>query len=183
MQYRIARLLTEGHPLIYQTPSWIAAQDIERSWEQLYYVVTLLYLAKPGDFVLLHLITSLHAMEQIASHLLTDQRKSAVSCFWIGMLSIIFSGASFPKPSKLAALHGTYRNAIDDVGSSVREKDWEQIITRAFEEEEEHNPKLVYVMQRMWKRTGGLSIYRAAAGQFTMTPLLPPSFTEMAPTE
>lgn len=47
---------------------------------------------------------------------------------------------------------------------------------------EEHNPKLVYVLRRWWQHTGGRTIYRAGAGQFTATPELPPSFEE-PPTE
>jgi hypothetical protein len=182
LQYRIARLLAEGHPLIYETPAWIGDQDVSTSWEQLYYVVTLLYLAEPGDFVLLHLITSLHAMDQIADRLPADQRKYVVECFWTGMLCIIFAGADFPKRTRLEALHSMYEDAVDADGHPAASRDWEQIVARAVEEEEEHNPKMVYVLQRVWRRTGGRSIYRAAAARFTTTPELPKSFEE-PPTE
>ncbi|WNG32887.1 questin oxidase family protein [Archangium minus] len=182
LQYRIARMAKEGHPLIYETPAWIESQDVSTSWEQLYYVTTLIYLAMPGNFVLLHLITSLHAMEQIANRLPEEQRKDVVRCFWIGMLCIMFSRADFPRGTKLAALHATFKDAVDDVGLPAMRQDWERIAARSFEEEEEHNPKLVYVLQRVWKRTGGRSIYRAAAAQFTTTPELPKSFEE-PPTE
>jgi hypothetical protein len=182
LQYRIARMLGEGHPLIYETPAWIDEQDVAACWEQLYHVVTLLYLTQPGDFVLLHLITSLHGMEQIADRLPADQQKDVVKNFWIGMLGIVFSGADFPRRAKLAALHAAFEDAVDDGGQQVWSADWKQIIARAVEEEEEHNPKLVYVLQRVWKRTGGRTVYRAAAGQFTTTPELPPSFEE-PPTE
>jgi hypothetical protein len=178
LQYRIARLLAEGHPLIHETPRWIEEQGVATSFEQLYHVVTLLYLAQPGDFVLLHLITSLHAMEQIAARLPADQGRRVVQCFWIGMLCIIFSGADFPKRSKLAELHATYEGAIDPPGQPAQTEGWEQIVARAMEEEEEHNPKLVYVLQRVWTRTGRRSIYRAAAACFTTTPELPRSFDE-----
>ncbi|MGW2368903.1 questin oxidase family protein [Streptomyces sp. NPDC001667] len=182
LQYRIARFLGAGHPLIYRTPAWIDEQDVEESWEQLYYVVSLLYLAVPGDFVLLHLITSLHAMEQIASRLPAEERKHVVKCFWIGMLCVIFSGADFPARAKLAGLHAAFEGAVDADVPEVWAQDWRQTILRAFEEDEEHNPKLVYVMRRMWQRTGLRSVYRATAGQFTVTPGLPPSF-EQPPTE
>lgn len=178
LQYRIARLLAEGHPLIYEIPAWIGEQDVSTSWEQLHYAVTLLYLALPGDFVLLHLITSLHAMEQIADRLSADQRKYVVKCFYIGMLCIIFSCTDFPKRTKLAALHSTYKDTVDTGGHPAGSQDWERIVARAVEEEEEHNPKMVYVLQRVWKRTGGRSIYRAAAAHFTTTPGLPKSFEE-----
>ncbi|OJH35069.1 hypothetical protein BON30_40695 [Cystobacter ferrugineus] len=176
LQFRIARMLMEGHPMMYETPAWIEAQDVPTSWEQLYYVTSLIYLAMPGNFVLLHLLTSLHAMEQIAHRLPEDQHKYVIKCFWIGMLGIMFSRANLPRRRKLAALHATYKDAIDPVENPAMRQDWAQITARAFEEEEEHNPKLVYVLQRMWKRTGGRSIYRAAAAQFTTTPELPKSF-------
>lgn len=178
LQYRIARILDEGHSSMYQTPVWIEEQDVETIWKQLHYVVTLLCLAFPGDFVVLHLITSLHAMEQIADRLTADQQKDTVKCFWIGMLGIVLSTANLPRPSKLAGLHTAFRAAVDTGGAEVWGPDWAQIVTRAAEEEEEHNPKLVYVLQRAWRRTGGRTIYRAAAGQFTATPQLPPSFEE-----
>ncbi|MCC3768667.1 questin oxidase family protein [Streptomyces sp. UNOC14_S4] len=182
LQYRIARLLGAGHPLIYRTPAWIDDQDVEESWEQLYYVVSLLYLAVPGDFVLLHLITSLHAMEQIAGKLPDDQRKHVVKCFWTGMLCVIFSGADFPERKKLAGLHAAFRDAVDADAPEIWEHDWRLTVLRAFEEDEEHNPKLVYVTRRVWERTGRRSVYRAAGTQFTVTPGLPPSF-EQPPTE
>lgn len=182
LQYRIARLLAEGHPLFYETPGWIDDQDISTTWEQLHYTVTLLYLALPGDFVLLHLITSLHAMEQIANRLPADQQRYVVRCFWIGMLSIAVAGAELPKRTALATLHSLYEDAVDADGDRAVSEDWERIVTRAVEEKEEHNPKMVYVLQRMWKRTGGRSIYRAAAAHFTETPELPESF-ENPPTE
>ncbi|MBW4597758.1 MAG: questin oxidase family protein [Brasilonema angustatum HA4187-MV1] len=182
LQYRIARLLKEGHPLIYKTPTWIDGQDVSRSWLQLYYAMTLLYLAKPGDFILLHLITSLYAMEQISKYLPENEQKKVVKHFWIGMLCIVFSGADFPKRSKLAALHKTFRDAVDEGGHTSWHQDWKILIARAIEEEEEHNPKLVYVLQQVWKRTGCVSIYRFAAGQLTLTPELPPSF-DLPPSE
>lgn len=178
LQYRIARLLEQGHPLIYELAPWIDEQDVSTSWEQLYYVATLLYLARPGDFVLLHLLTSLHAMEQIADRLPADQRRGVVKHFWIGMLCIVFSEADFPSGTRLEALHAAYECAVDGGEQSAVQQDWERIVARAIEEEEEHNPKMVYVLRRVWQRTGGRSIYRAAAAHFTATPELPASFDE-----
>ncbi|MGI0117928.1 questin oxidase family protein [Zooshikella sp. RANM57] len=182
LQYRIAKLLKVGHPLIYDLPAWLECEDSSAIWNQLYYTVSLLYLAKPGDFVLLHLITSLHAMEKIAQHLPANQTKDVIKCYWVGLLCILFSRADFPKQAKLESLHHTFNKIKDDVDNLALKQVWEQTIARSVEEEEEHNPKLVYVLQLMWKRTEGLSIYRAAAGQFTTTPELPPSF-ETPPTE
>ncbi len=183
LQYRNARMLAEGHPLFYETPAWLAGQDNTAAcWEQLYYAATLLYLARPGDFVLLHLITSLHGMEQIAAHLPPEGQRLALTCYWTGLLGVVFALADFPKRSKLAALHAVFDRAVDAGPPETWRRDWELSVARSFEEEEEHNPKLVYVMRRMYDRTGGLSLYRTAAAQFTATPALPPSF-EQPPAE
>lgn len=178
LQFRNARMLTEGHPLIYRIPGWIDGQDAGTSWEQLYYAVTLLYLARPGDFVLLHLITSLHGMEQIADHLPADRRKDVVTCFWIGMLCILFSEALLPGRGELAALHAAHVEAVDPGPSSTGDSGWDDIVRRAIDEDEEHNPKMAYVLRRQWKRTGRRSIFRVAAANFTTTPELPASFEE-----
>ncbi|WP_434389948.1 questin oxidase family protein [Melittangium boletus] len=178
LQYRIARMSAQGHPLIYELPTWIDTQDVTVSWEQLYEVTTLLYLAQPGDFVLLHLITSLHAMEQISLHLPAAQRRDVVRCFWVGILCILFSRGTFPSATTLARLRATYRDAVDGDVLPEGQEDWERIIARAVEEEEEHNPKMVYVLRRVWKRTGRRSLYRIAASHFTTTPELPKTFEE-----
>jgi hypothetical protein len=177
LQYRIARILAAGHPLICELPAWIDNQATATSWDQLYCVATLLYLAQPGDFVILHLITSLHAMEHIAGRLPADQHRHAIACFWIGMLSIVFSRAEFPTEATLAALHARFGNTVDPPDAAVA-RDWAQNIARAIAEEEEHNPKLVYVLQRAWSRRGRRSLYRIAAGHFTTTPELPRSFEQ-----
>lgn len=176
LQFRISRLLAEGHPTFYETPAGSAAD-----WDRLYYVVTLLYLSAPGDFILLHLITSLYAMEKIAERLPADLRAYVVKCFWIGMFSVILSEGNVPSLAALTDLHATYDTAVD-ADATAAAADWAGIVARAIEEEEEHNPKLVFVLRQIWRRSGGRSIYRAAAAGFTTTPQLPPSFDE-PPTE
>lgn len=178
LQSRIARMLGEGHPWIYDTPGWVNNQDTDASWEELAYVVTLLYLAEPGDFLLLHLMTALHAMRHIADALPAGQRPEAVKSYWTGILGVLFSRGHFARPGKLTALDGLFDTAVDDVTDPRWTREWEWLVARAAEEEEEHNPKLVYVMREMWHRTGGRSIYRVAAGQFTATPELPATFEQ-----
>lgn len=182
LQYRVATLLEEGHPLIYATPQWLNTDDISNIWQQLHYAITLLYMAQPGDFMMLHLLTSLHGMEYMADCMPTEQQRYTIKCFWVGMLCFIFSRGEFPKQTVLAALNLKYKNAVDPVIVSTGECGWTKIIDRALEEEEEHNPKMVYVLRRMWKISSYHSIFRIAASYFTTTPELPKSF-EMPPTE
>ncbi|GAA2471388.1 HAD-IA family hydrolase [Streptomyces longisporus] len=182
LQYRIARMLGEGHPLMHETPSWIAAQDPDTSWDQLAHLVTVLYLTEPGDFLLLHLVTALHAMRHIADALPVEDRRRAVACYWTGIIGVLFSRGRFVAPAKLTAIDGLFDTALDDVADPRWAREWDWHIARAVEEEEEHNAKLVYVMRELWQRSGGSSVYRVAAGQFTTTPELPPTF-EQPPSE
>lgn len=172
-QYNIAKVLAEGHPLIHATPAWIEDQDMATIWKGLYEAVTLLYMTKPGDFLILHLITSLYAMEQIACRLPVDQQKRAIKCYWTAILAVIFSRGEVPTRATLEALHPKYRDSVDHDGSPTEGEEWEHIVTRALIEEEEHNPKLVYVQRLLWKRFGHRSLFRAAAGHFTTTPKVP----------
>jgi Questin oxidase-like len=174
LQFRVARLLAEGHPSFYEIPDWIDEQDIDACWEQLYYTVTLSYLVVPGDIVLLHLITSLFALEKIAEWLPVDQQRYVLQCFWVGMFALLLSDGTPPGLKAVEDLHTTYDNVFDTPNAPG--PDWDGIVARAIEEKEEHNPKLVYVLRKLWRRTGGKSIYRVAANHFTETPDYPPIF-------
>lgn len=176
LQSRIARMLATGHPLMYDLPGWTAAEDPAGTWDDLAYLVTLLYLAEPGDFLLLHLVTALHAMRTVSEALPPGQRPAVVQAYWTGVLGVLFSRAHFAAPGKLTALDALFTSATDDVTDPRWQREWDWHIARAVEEEEEHNPKLVYVMRDLWHRTGGRSVFRVAAGQFTATPPLPPTF-------
>lgn len=176
LQYRIARSAAQGHPLIYALPPWAERAPTPEDWEGLFEAATLLYLAFPGDFVILHLITALHAVETIAARLGPDDQRAAFQAYWVGALAIAFAEKLVPKPEKLTALAQALAGHKDDLDSAERAGDWRAIIDRAVLEEEEHNPKLAYVLQRLWRRSGGRALYRVAAAQFTKTPALPASF-------
>ena len=174
LQFRIARLLEVGHPSFYEVPDWIDRQEVDACWEQLYYTVTLSYLVVPGDIVLLHLITSLFAMERIAEWLPVEQQRYLLRCYWIAMFALLLSSGIPPELATLEKLHSTYDDALDTPDAPG--PDWDSIVARAIDEKEEHNPKLVYVLRTVWRRTGGKSIYRIAADRFTETPDYPENF-------
>jgi hypothetical protein len=169
-QNDIAKVLTEGHPLIHTIPAWIENLDMATIWKELYESLTLFYLAKPGDFLVLHLITSLHGMEQIANRLPVYQQKRAVKCYWTAILGVVFSDDDVPTRATLEALKLKYKDAVDPNEDFEEGQTWEEIIARAIIEEEEHNPKLAYVQRLLWKRFGQRSLFRIAAGNFTTTP-------------
>ena len=172
-QFNVAKVLAEGHPLIHETPAWIGDQDMVTIWKGLYEAVTLLFMTKPGDFLILHLITSLYAMEQIANRLPIDQQKRAIKCYWTAMLAIIFSRGEVPTRATLEGLHEKYKDTVDREGSPKEGQEWGQIVARGLIEEEEHNPKLVYVQRLLWNRFGQRSLFRIAAAHFTTTAEVP----------
>jgi hypothetical protein len=169
-QNDIAKVLTEGHPLIHKTPAWIENLDMATIWEELYEVLTLLYLAKPGDFLVLHLITSLHGLEQIVKRISAARQKLAIKCYWTAMLGIVFSDDEVPTRKTLVTLHTKYKDEIDISENHMEGQTWDEIIARGLIEEEEHNPKLVYVQRMLWQRYNNRSLFRIAAGVFTTTP-------------
>uniref|UniRef100_A8GCF7 DUF4243 domain-containing protein n=1 Tax=Serratia proteamaculans (strain 568) TaxID=399741 RepID=A8GCF7_SERP5 len=179
LQYRIACVLEQGHEEIYRQPEWLTQQSLEQVWAQFYQTVTLIYLTTPGNFLLLHLLTSLLAMEQIARHLPEQEARDVLCSYWVGMQCMLFATDSLAHPDKLQSLQHLYADEYDDIRDPLWEREWRQLTARAVEEEEEHNPKLVYVMKLLWLRTK-CTLYRATAHQFTTTPQLPPSF-EHAP--
>ncbi len=130
-QFNVAKVLAEGHPLIHETPAWMEEQDMATIWEGLYEAVTLLFMTKPGDFLILHLITSLHAMEQIANRIPVDQQKSAIKCYWTAMLAVIFSSGEVPTRATLEALYSQYQDAVDHEESPMEGEEWEHIVARA----------------------------------------------------
>jgi len=179
LQYRIARTMKEGHPLIYQAPKWAFTKYNPDRWQQFYYLVSIVYLSKPGNFILLHLLTSLYAMENISERLSDNIKELSQRCYWVGMLCILFSEDLLPSEEMLAAQNEIFLNIFDSDGeTTAQEASWHQLVSRAYLEEEEHNPKLVYLMKKLWKRFGYASVYRHAAFQFTATPELPSTFEE-----
>ncbi len=177
LQHRIAVMFSHGHQQMYMRPQWIDQLSLEDIWQQLHYLVALVYMAYKGDFFILHLLTSLHAMEHMALHLHTNVQKECVHLYWMGLIGLMFAKAQVLEPQTLNALNGKYQSQYDR--EPLDEQDplsWSAIIARAKQEVEEHNPKLVYVLKRMWLLSGKRSIFRLAASEFTQTPILPKSF-------
>lgn len=116
----------------------------------------------------LHLITSLNGMEQIVNRIPVHQQKRAIKCYWTAMLGVIFSDDEVPTRATLEALYSKYKEVVDHDEVVEEGQTWEKIIVRAIIEDEEHNPKLVYVQQLL--RFGRRSLFR---GDVSLT--LPPT--------
>ena len=174
LQLDIARVLARGHALLEATPAWARRDVTDETWKELYYAVSVLFLCNPGDFVLLHLITSLHAVENIAEHLPQDAQKQAIACYWKSLVGVLFALKAVPSAAQLTTLGTKYAARNDGADDAEALSDWKSMTARALQEREEHNPKLVYVLRKLWDRFGQAALYRASARHFTTTPVLSP---------
>jgi len=179
-QWHLAKVLEEGHPMFLELPTWLDTLDYDDILEQMYKAVTVLYLSttgqpeapqKPGNFFVLHLVTSLWALEKVLLKLPDADRRAGLKCFWSGMLGLIFTSGDFPTSNQIAAIAEKFGNAQDGDACAVADgEEWAQIVPRAMAEEEEHNIKLAYVARELWRRYNGWSGFRVGASSFTETP-------------
>lgn len=181
LQARVAGVALADIAELADTPDWVRTAAPADRRARVRRAVTLWYLAQPGDFVVLHLITSLFALETIAGTLNSADAEARIyDLFWAGARIIGAAERKIPDAAKLRALDALYADAAADRTAEALDE-FEVSARRAWLEDEEHNPKLVFVLRAWWDE-GGWRGYRHAAGQFTRTPELPPSFAE-PPTE
>ncbi|MQY27833.1 questin oxidase family protein [Nocardia aurantia] len=181
LQARVAAVARSGLPQLAGTGRWAAGLDPGVRRAAVRRAVTRLYLAEPGDFVVLHLITSLFALEELA-RVLADESATArlYDLYWAGLRVIVAAERKIPAPEKLRALADLYETPGGDRTDHAT-AEFEFAARRSWLEDEEHNPKLVFVLRQWWNEQDW-NAYRHAAAQFTRTPDLPPSFAE-PPTE
>ncbi len=181
LQARVAAVAHSGIGELASRSRWAATFSADARQAGVRRAITLLYLAQPGDFVVLHLITSLFAVEVVARTLDSEQATARLyDLYWAGARIILAAERKIPRPDKLRELAELFpANDRDHSDSAAAE--FGVIARRSWLEEEEHNPKLVFVLRQWWNERGWNG-YRHAAGQFTRTPELPPSFAE-PPTE
>eukprot|EP00494_Astrolonche_serrata_P005593 UN05609 len=98
-QLKLSKILEDGHHLMSIEPSWIKKLEMEEIWKQLYKFISIVYLAFPGDFFVLHLVTWLFGMEQIVNRLPTEeQQREAIRCYWMSTLGFLFFKEQCPTP-------------------------------------------------------------------------------------
>lgn len=159
-QRTIAQVLARGHWLLDARPAWVDDAPLPEVWRQLHEDATRLYLAEGADFVLLHVITGLHALEQIADAV-PSYARGVVLHGWRALVGILLARGRF--------VHATLP-ARSDERARVNEAAWAPVIERAWAEAEEHNIKLVYVLRRHWARYGRRRMFLDAAEAFIETP-------------
>jgi hypothetical protein len=185
-QWQLSKIIEEGHDLLYKLPSWLDDLPVSTIFEELHKSVTLLYTAttcvetsesvdlfkNPGNFFILHLITSLWGLEFLLLKLPSSQHRFALKVFWVSMLALLFTSkvtAHFFTERILSILHKKYWTVVDSTAESVTQS-WKETVDRALKDEEEHNIKLVYVEQQLYERYHHWSLFRLAASNFTPTP-------------
>ncbi|MBB5912107.1 hypothetical protein BJY24_000974 [Nocardia transvalensis] len=177
LQARVASVARAGIPDLADTPAWIHALPPDERRDRVRRAITLLYLAQPGDFVVLHLITSLFALEVVAGALDSPETITAIyDLYWAGARIITAAERKFPGGDKLRELDTLYAGRESDRSAHAVDE-FDVAARRAWLEDEEHNPKLVFVLRSWWDADDWTG-YRHAAAQFTRTPELPASFDE-----
>lgn len=180
-QWHLAKVLKDAHPVATKLPSWLRDMPLRQLWEEMYRFVTVVFLStrnpdtKTGNFVVLHLISSLWALENVCNIIDEDEiTRSALEQFWaMGICLLGASTAGFPTPDML-------KNASDEFSYNQIDAEnfnWAPIVQRGCAEEEEHNIKLVHVCQELWNRYGYWKGFSEAANSFTLTPNIGPRKT------
>merc|ERR1712232_256516 len=86
-QWHLAKVLNEPHTVATDLPTWLIEDDLDTIWESLYTTTLWLYLAtrndkNNGNFLVLHLITSLWGLEQVSRVLDQDTTREALGHFY-----------------------------------------------------------------------------------------------------
>jgi hypothetical protein len=179
-QWHLAKVLKDAHPVATKLPSWLHEKPLPEVWEELYCLVALVYVGtrssqKNGNFVILHLVTSLWALENVCRVINKDDvTRSALESYWaVAICTLSASSAGFPTTKHLeTALQEFPLEALDE-----ENLDWTEIVKRGCAEQEEHNIKLVYVCKALWNRYGRWKAFSEAARSFTLTPNITPAAT------
>ena len=183
-QWELSKILDQQHPIMYQLPTWLDAMDISSLLEELYKTSVLLYLSTldpedgHGNFLVLHLITSLWGLEHVLN-VINDEKvsRSALKCYYVVMVGLLSTSAGgIPSVGAIDDAAGMLSSS-DHSAKKIESNDnyWPSIVARAIREEEEHNIKLVYVARELWQRYNHWTGFREAANTFTIPPNIGPS--------
>ena len=183
-QWELSKVLDQQHEIMYKLPTWLDTMDISTLVEELYKTSVLLYLVTRdsedghGNFLVLHLITSLWGLDHVLNVIQDDKvSRDALKCFYavmVGLLSASTNG--IPSVKAIDEVVSSFVLSTDaDAAQLLEETEWPTIVGRAILEEEEHNIKLVYVARELWRRYNYWSGFRVASSAFTVTPNIGPS--------
>lgn len=183
-QWELSKILDQPHEIMYQLPTWLDTMNIDELKSELYKAAVLMYLVTRdeqdghGNFLVLHLITSLWGLEQVLNVIDDDEvSRDALKCYYGAMVGLLSASAGGIPPVKaIDDIAYTFESSFDsDCVKELEETEWSAVVARAIPEVEEHNIKLVYVMRELWRRYNHWTGFREAASAFTVTPNIGPS--------
>lgn len=177
-QWEAAKVLDQPHAVATELPTWITETSPTKLWESLYRAAVYLFLATRddrgnGNFIVLHLLTSLWGLEQTLIVIDDDEVTcTAIAHYYAGLVCLLSTAAKgFPSAVALATVQTSFpTTAVDAVDT-----DWTDTVKVGIAQEEEHNIKLVYVMRELWNRYGRWNGFSEAAKSFTLTPNIGPT--------
>jgi len=181
-QWNLAKVLANPHAVATDLPTWLTKAPLEDVWENLYYTCVLVYLATRdkddhGNFLILHSITSLWALEKVC-RVVDDPQvdRRALKQFYASLVCLLSaSTGGFPSSEILQKIQTEVPwTKLDDKNNY----DWSPTVIAAILETEEHNIKLAYVMKALWNRYDHWHGFSKAATCFTLTPNIGPSKTD-----
>jgi len=183
-QWHLAKVLKDAHPVVTNLPSWLRNMPLPEVWKEMYRFVVVTYLSTrnpdiakrdSGNFVVLHMITSLWALENVCNVIDDDETtRQALEQFWAVGVCLLGTAGKYPTPKQLRA---TSDELLHDQAFDDEDFDWSPIVQRGCAETEEHNIKLVYVCQALWNRYNRWKGFSEAASSFTLTPNIGPQQT------
>jgi hypothetical protein len=178
-QWQLSKVLATPHPVATKLPTWLSTSNLEHIWKDLYQTCLWIYLATRdpegnGNFLILHLLTSLWGLEQVC-RVIDDPivERKALKQFYASLICLLAaSSGGFPTVESLQKVQTEFPlTEMDDKETF----DWARTVSRALQEVEEHNIKLVYVLKELWNRYGQWHGFSEAASYFTLTPNIGPS--------
>ena len=184
-QWELSKVIHDAHPVatemlkfLYRENNSNSLDDDDGLFRQLYKDVVILYLATVdqqgrGSFLILHALTSLWGLEKTLA-MIDDPQVTfrGLRQYYASLICLLATASTggFPKSDDLQRTRDQYHdNRLDDATL-----DWTEIVNAAIGETEEHNIKLVYVAQSLWKRYHYWSGFSQAARTFTVTPDIGP---------
>lgn len=175
-QWQLAKVMEGAHGVATELPTWLNG-PLDEVFKALYHSTVWLYLATRdeagnGNFLILHAITSLWALEQTCRVIdKTDVTREALGHYYSVLVCLLAaSGVGIPPASAITNVQQDYKLSQQD----TPDLDWSAVVDKAINQEEEHNIKLVYVVKELWKRYNYWHAFSVAADAFTLTPAIGP---------
>jgi hypothetical protein len=187
-QWQLSKVLKDAHPVATQLPRWLQDKSIDELWHELYRDVVYVYLATRdaeghGNFVVLHLLSSLWGLEQVCCLIdngptMMKVTRNALNQYYATTICLLATASSgFPSSEALEEVQTVFAPLKVDLESF----DWAPLVENGIAETEEHNIKLAYMMRELSNRYGRWSGFSEAAMALTLTPNIGPASTEFKP--